>query len=97
MPNLFLVVDAALNPSLIGADPAIEEQIETTFDASALRPTTEFVHAWSDNEPKEYCLYLDAKIDRTSDQMEEWVRDWFKASIVFFRHVDALVALLVPT
>jgi len=94
MPILRVVVDSALTPNLSVAKPAIEEQMEEVFNSNALRLTTQFHHGWSDNGPKQYCLSLDAKKDRTSNQMEEWVRDWFKESITFLRRVDALVATI---
>ena len=96
MPILRIVVSSALNAQLLGADPPVAEQIQKTFDCSVLAPTTDFWHAWSDYGAKEYCLYLDAKKDRTSDEMEEWVREWFGASIMFLRELDALLTALEP-
>lgn len=59
-----------------------------------LRPTTEFSHGWSEFCPEQYCLFLDAKTQRSSDHMEEWVRDWFRESIIFLGCVDALLSAL---
>ena len=94
MPILRLSVESSLNARLLHENPPTEHQIETLFSASPLFSTSEIVHGWSDLGPKEYFLHLDAKQNRVSEEMEDWVRKWFEDSIDFLKLVDAYLATL---
>ena len=91
MPILRIVVDSGINAKLSRSNPPIHIQIQAIFDADPLALTTDFWHSWSDVGDKEYCLFLDAKKDRSSDEMEPWVCDWFKDAIAFLGRVDAVL------
>lgn len=92
MPILRLSVESRLYPAMLAAHPPTEREIEALFNASPLCAASDAWLGWADTGSQEYCLHLDAKRERASDQMEESVRDWFRESIIFLTHVDALLA-----
>jgi hypothetical protein len=74
--------------------PKLDAQIRELFEASPLPFTSELDHGLSTMGEPDYALHLDSIENRTSENMEPWVRTWFEDSIAFLRHVDLHLSAL---
>lgn len=89
MPILRLSIVPSFSAALQREDHAVEEQVRSLFAASPLFLTADLQHGWSSFIPDDYFIHLDAKRERSSQDMEPWVREWFREAIVFFQQVDS--------
>jgi hypothetical protein len=92
MPILRLSVLSSLASALRREDRLPQQKIAALFADSPLANAADIEQGWSDFNPDEYFIHLDAKKDRASDQMETWVIEWFSDAISFLTHVDAYLA-----
>jgi len=97
MPILRLSVIPSLTATLRSAGSTLNERISSLFACSPLHTSSTIAHGWSTVGADEYFIHLDAKRDRTSPEMEEWVRDWFSDTITFLQAADAAVADVIQT
>ena len=89
MPILRLSVSSSLAGTLRREHSSPQQRIAALFADSPLASAADIEQGWSDFEPDDYFIHLDAKRDRASDHMETWVREWFSDAISFLTHVDA--------
>jgi hypothetical protein len=97
MPILRLSVVLSSATQLQRESRFLEQQIDALFLASSLSGTTELQHGWSSLIPNDYFIHLDAKQERTSEEMEAWVQEWFRKVIVFLQRVDSALASFLKT
>ncbi len=97
MPILRLSTISSLRSQLsVEERELIKPRIDALIGTSSINSTTKITHDWGDvADPPEYDLHLDAKRDRTSNEMESWVEKWFQDSISFLQNVDFYLATLV--
>jgi hypothetical protein len=89
MPILRLSVSSNLASTLRREHRSPKQKIAALFADSPLASAADIEQGWSDFNPDDYFIHLDAKKDRASDHMETWVREWFSDAISFLTHVDA--------
>jgi hypothetical protein len=95
MPILRVSVIPSSSTRLQRENHLLEQQIDSLFSASPLSDTTKLQHGWASLVPNDYFIHLDAKRERTSEEMEAWVQEWFREAIVFLQRVDSAVALFM--